>query len=264
MRRADPPLARLQAEFAAGLFGRGDAVTGWLAAEEAGARPHRFRVYRNNVFAGLIGTLRRNFPVVERLVGAAFFQAMAREFVMAHPPRSPVLLGYGEGFSDHIAQFEPAQGLPYLPDVARLEWLRQAAYHAADVLPMPAAALAAAPADRLGELMLQLHPSAGVVASPYPILSIWETNSRDAEVRRIGPDLPGEAVMVLRPRLEVLLMRLEPGGDAFLAALRRGAGLAEAAADAAASAPAFSLPEMLAACLAAGAFTGFSLEGGLS
>ena len=52
----------------------------------------------------------RRFPAVERLVGEEFFAGMAREFVMAHPPRSPLLLTYGDEFPDFIAAFEPARG----------------------------------------------------------------------------------------------------------------------------------------------------------
>ena len=79
---------------------------------------------------------------------------------------------------------KPAQTLPYLPDVARLEWLRHAAYHAADAEPMQAGALGGAPPEQAGNILLRLHPSAGRLSSDYPVVSIWETNTADAEVRR--------------------------------------------------------------------------------
>ncbi|MEZ5722575.1 MAG: DNA-binding domain-containing protein [Paracoccaceae bacterium] len=58
----------------------------------------RFDVYRNNVVVSLSEALATGFPVVRKLVGEAFFSAMAGVFVRAHPPRSPVLTMYGEGF----------------------------------------------------------------------------------------------------------------------------------------------------------------------
>jgi hypothetical protein len=250
-------LASTQAAFAVGLVHREQDVPREVTSRNCSVPLKRFNVHRNNVLVGLIEVLRGRYPVVERLVGEEFFGAMAREFVTYHPPRSPVLLEYGERFPAFLVAFEPAQELPYLPDVARLEWLRHAAYHAADAEPMAGADLAGVPADRIGAAVLKLHPSAGLIASNYPVLSIWETNAMDREVRRIGPEMAAEAVLVLRPRLDVVLMRLGPGGAAFIAAI--GAGLAYAAAQALEREPAFSLPEMLGACLAAGAFVGFAL-----
>jgi hypothetical protein len=257
-------LAKLQAAFAAGLAGAGDSVPPEVTSRNCPAPIKRFSIHRNNVLAGLSEVLRSRYPVVERLVGGEFFQASAKEFVVAHPPRSPALFEYGAGFADFLAQFEPAKVLPYLPDVARLEWLRHAAYHATDAEPMGGDALASVPADKVGAMVLRLHPSAGLLTSLYPVLSIWQTNAMDREVRRIGPELGGEEVLVLRPGLEVRMVRLRPGGSAFIGATGEGATLAAAAEAATASATDFSLAETLGECLAAGAFTSFSFEGDVS
>src|SRR5215471_1982696 len=83
--------------------------------------PRRFAVYRNNVVAGLIETLKENYPAVHRIVGDEFFRAMAGQFAIAHPPRSPIMLSYGTNFPEFIDRFEQAETLPYLGDVARIE-----------------------------------------------------------------------------------------------------------------------------------------------
>ena len=101
-----------------------------------GARQaRRFDIHRNNVARGIVETLRASFPVVERLVGEAFFAALARAYHAAAPPSSPLLFRYGAGFAAFIDGFPPARPVPYLGDVARLEWLRLQAYHAADAAP---------------------------------------------------------------------------------------------------------------------------------
>ncbi|MGS0757134.1 HvfC/BufC family peptide modification chaperone, partial [Roseateles sp. GG27B] len=116
----------------------------------------RLAVYRNNVVSSLVDALAETFPVVEQLVGSEFFRAMAVLFVRQAPPRSRVLAHYGQAFPSFIADFEPAQGLPYLADMARLEVARVAAYHAADADSVSAAmvSLALACGDRMGELQL--------------------------------------------------------------------------------------------------------------
>jgi len=246
-------LDHLQASFSRKLMQRGGAAPAGLTP------PKRFRVYRNNVFASLINALRARYPVIERLTGEDFFKTAAGHFIEAHPPRSPVLIDYGEGFSDFLASFEPAGALPYLADVARLEWLRHRAYHAADREALRSSDLARAPSDRVFALKFEFHPSAALVDSSYPIVSIWETNAHDAETRPIGPDLAGEAALVVRPDYDVQNVRLDEAEHAFATALAQGATLGEAAAKGA-EFDGFNLTPALAKLITAGAFCSFAFS----
>jgi hypothetical protein len=252
-------LARLQADFVASLTMRREALPHGVVSHVSPAPSGRFGVHRNTVVVGLIDTLQARYPAVLRLVGEEFFRATARLYVAEDAPRSPALFEYGGGFPDFLARFEPARQLPYLADVARLEWLRHLAYHAADAEPMPAAALAEVPPVRVGDIVLSVHPSAAILASDYPVLSIWETNVMDDEVRPIGPDLPGEAVLIARPALEVLVMRLGPGAVGFLDEIAAGGTLAAAAARGEIASPDFDLSQALGALLAMGAFTAYTI-----
>ncbi len=126
--------APTQASFATALLDAGKPVPEGVTSHTADRPARRFAVYRNNVVAGLVKALGTRFPALSRIVGEEFFNAMARVFVIAHPPRSPLLMTYGDDFPDFIADFEPAAELPYLADVARLEAARTRAYHAADAV----------------------------------------------------------------------------------------------------------------------------------
>ncbi|PPD42243.1 MAG: DUF2063 domain-containing protein [Methylocystis sp.] len=192
-----------------------------LKAWHNGPVAKRFAVYRNNVVVGLIDALAERFPVCLRLVGAAFFRAMAKSFVRASPPRSPILAEYGDDFPEFIATFDPTRELPYLADVARLEWAIGRAYHATDATPLPLEAVRAIPANALGDAIFTLHPSVQIVSSHFPILSIWSTNAFDIAVQEVSLER-GEDVLVLRPDLEVEAYLLPPGGFSFIAALIKG------------------------------------------
>jgi hypothetical protein len=65
----------------------------------------RFAVYRNNVAVGLIGALEARYPVSRRIAGNDLFRAMARAFVRAKRPRSPVMIAYGEEFPEFAAAY---------------------------------------------------------------------------------------------------------------------------------------------------------------
>lgn len=102
---------------------------------------HRLSIYRNTFTQTLIRALRLSYPAVDRLVGAAFFDAAAADFVVQHPPRSSYLDEFGGDFAAFLEQFAPAASVPYLADVARLEWAVSRALHAPDAEPLSVAAL---------------------------------------------------------------------------------------------------------------------------
>lgn len=215
-----PDHAGFEAAFHAGL---------WTRDAPEGLDPRRFSVYRNTVQHGLVRALAARFPVVERLVGAPFFAAMGRVFAATHPPASPVLLDWGQDFAGFLARFPPVAGLPYLPDVARLEWLRGLACHAADAPMIDPAALTRADPARL---VLGLAPSVQAFASPFPALAIWQANQPDATPAPLPAPLPGgpqHALIARDPGLAVVVEPLAPPQHAILTALLQGRPLASAA-----------------------------------
>ena len=242
-----------------------DFVSALTAAEvqmPAGLTTHRgtrdarrFAVYRNNVHVGLVGALEKAFPVVRQLVGEAFFQIMARAYVAAEKPASPVMLEYGDGFANFVAGFAPAGRLPYLADVARLEVALTQAYHAAEADALDRAGLAGLDPSRLDAMTLALHPAVRLVRSAYPIGTIW-SHHQQQPVRPVE-HWRAEAVLVTRPDAELRSTILPPCDVPFVAALVAGASLAEAAGAAVDADQTFAFGEALIALIDLGAVTGF-------
>jgi hypothetical protein len=215
------------------------------------ALDRRFAVYRNNVVASLIEAMIQRFPAVCSIVGDEFFRAMARDFVFASPPRSPVLLSYGEAFPDFLESFAPAAGLPYLADVARLEIARGQAHHAADAAPVTAEALAALDPRRPG-VRVGIHPAVRLIRSAYPMVTLWAMNA-GAQTPAAIDDWSAEDAVVARPAHRVLVHRLPPGGFTFLQALRDGVALE------AAMMAAFAVSDQFDASAAVADLVGFGL-----
>jgi hypothetical protein len=220
----------------------------------------RFAVYRNNVMVALVGALETRFAATRRIVGEEFFAAMARVFAATNPPRSPLMMVYGDDFPSFIEGFEPVAAVPYLADVARLEAARTRAYHAADAEPLTQEILATALQDRAETLGFILHPSVEIVTSPFPIVTIWAMNAGETELAPVE-DWSGEDALVLRPGLDALVTRLPRGGAGFLEALRRGAPLGAAVETAHAATPGFDIAENLAILLGAGLVVGWRRVG---
>ena len=244
-----PALSDLQRRFAAAL---GDPA---LPPPTGSLR--RFGVHRNNVRAGILGVLDSRFPAVKRLVGDEFFLGMCQLYMEREPPTSPILILYGGGFPAFVEGFQLVDDVPYLADVARLEWLQHEAANAADAAPIGAAELSTVPQGAVAGLRLGLHPSLRLFASTYPALTIWEMNSAPGEVAARKLEATPEHALLLRPALSVEIRRIAPAFHALTAALQAGWTLGDAVEAARATSGDFDIERSLAGLIAMGALTGF-------
>lgn len=220
--------------------------------------PRRFAVYRNNVVVGMVETLAAAYPVVRRLVGEEFFDAMAAHYARSEPPASPMLFDYGKGFPAFLSRFEPLADLPYVVDVARIERAWVEAYNAAEASPLSSDEMARIDLGRIGAVCMSVHPSLRIVRSRFPALTIWASNVDGATPVPVDLDAGGEDTLVLRIEAEVELRQLPPGGAGFLSALMRGASIAAAAEESFLADAEFDLDRTLAGLIDADAFTGWS------
>jgi hypothetical protein len=251
-------LAERQRGFAAALLDPRLPLPDGLVGPDGEPGVRRFAVYRNNIVVGLIETLKDAFPAVHRIVGADFFQAMARAYVVAEPPRSPILLYYGAGFPDFIRQFEPAAVLPYLADVARIERAWTEAYHAPEASPIDPAAFSTIAPDRLPAIGLKLHPSLRLVRSQFPALTIWQMNVAGGVPAPVDLAAGGEDALVVRPLADVEVRSIPAGSLEFIQALADGRSILLALEEALIASPRFDLAANLSDLLHAGALVGYS------
>lgn len=227
-----PSLLEAQARFAEALLGRAGAPG--------------LAVYRGNVFGNWSQALAGAYPIVRKIVGEEFFEGLAREYARAHPSASGDLNEYGAQLAEFVAAFAPTQDLPYLPDVARMEWLAHRAYYAADAAPFGLEAL-----DESSRLALT--PPCALLASEWPLARIWTVHQDDYE-GEIDVDLGAGAdrILVHRPRWRAQVRSLAPGDYRFLDCARRARTLGEALEAAAAEDPGFDPSLALAGWVDAG------------
>lgn len=166
-------LYKLQQDFLAAVF---NGAAPWPQfAETVRDNAASLDIYRNNWRSNLSNALRATYPVVERLVGADFFNYAASCYIDEYPSRSANLEEYGGEFAEFLRTFPAAQGLPYLADVATLEALIETVLIAADD----------------GYTAYSLY-------SPFPILRIWQVNQ---------PAWQGDSAVDLDAGVDYLLVR---------------------------------------------------------
>lgn len=170
----------------------------------------RFEVYRASFEANLGDALRDTYPVVNRLVGEDFFGQVARAYQRAHPSRSGDLHEYGAHFATFLAAQDSVGDLPYLPDLARLEWQAHQTFHAADGAPLALAALTELPPEAYGGLCLL--PCVRLMRSEFPVQRIWQVNQENWEGDpAVSLEEGGVRLAVTREGLNIVLLPLEAG-----------------------------------------------------
>lgn len=237
-----------EASFAAALLDPAWPVPPGLVRPDGLPADKRFAVYRNNVAVSLSEGLQAGFPVVKKLVGEAFFTAMAGEFLRTHPPRGRIMMLYGDEFAGFLANFPPVAAYPYLPDVARIEQSLRESFHAGDAEPLPVAAFGIPEAELLTS-RLSFAPALRLVRSNWPIHAIWRFNTEGGPSPVPGP----QDVLILRPEFDPRPRLLPPGGGQFMEHLLAGAPLVQALS---ASPPDFNLSAVLTLLLNGRAITG--------
>lgn len=220
-------LANLQQSFAAAMLDVAIPPPNSIRGARRRSVAHRFDIHRNKIATVLIEALASRYPVTRRLIGPESFRALARLYITRNPPRSSILIGYGDCFPRFVRSLGDIPSIEYLADITELESTFSRAYHAADATPLSIDAFSRLSPDLLEDLVVSLHPSVSLVASRFPIVAIWEANRNDED----GPSVirwAAEAALVARPDSDVEVWLLPTGGYAFLTALMAGATLAEA------------------------------------
>lgn len=186
----------------------------------------RISLYRNNVRLNRIAALADAFVNVVQLVGADYFSALARAYVDCTPSSSPNLHDDGATLPAFVRDFAPAADLPYLGDVADVDWLLHRAYFAADARAIDTSALVELGSERFAAASIRLMPSVGLARSPaWPIADILRMHA-DGTPAQLGAG--GQSVLIWREGFAVCWRALAPAEADAMAALMTGKPMQEA------------------------------------
>jgi len=223
-------LAKLQANFSAAIFSPTTdqhAVLQQISTDTGPDAEQRLDIYRHSILNSFSRVLAATYPVIEKLVGEDFFSAMAKQYAQTMPSLQPDLGEFGRHFDHFLAEFEQLKQLAYLPDVARLEWLWEEVFYAADDPEANFSALAELNDQRLQKLRFNLSASAHLLQSTYPVLAIWQANQICDNTEEIVLESTGEQLLLLRQGDECRMDRLTNDDWLLLNAINDGHCFAE-------------------------------------
>jgi hypothetical protein len=217
---------------------------------------HRLSVYQNNTFLGLTVVLKATFPVVAQLVGDGFFKTLARHYYEKYPLASGNRHTFGGDLAAFLTTFDPAAALPYLPDMAALEWALLESEIAPDA---PTASFADLTAETLADpdFTLSLHPSVRIIRVHYNVLDLWRAHQQEVPDTLTLHQTPHDLLIARNPHDEVTIQTITPAFKDFLMACASNQPLAMALSETLAQHPDTeeALQESFAAALTQGLFT---------
>ncbi len=222
------------------------------------AAPKRFGVYRNNVVVGLMDALKSAYPSLLAIMGEENFSRVARNFILASPPRSPMMQVYGQAFPEFLRDFKPLAKSPFLFDVAIAErcWLQ--AYHAPDAAILEPQQLGAVDPDLVMGMTFKVHPAAHLIQSGFPLCDLFDARNTWP---CIGIDLANpQDLLITRPNYECLTTRVTRPQVVFLHALINLRTLAEAIETASRGDESFEPSMAISVFLQTGLFTSINLR----
>jgi hypothetical protein len=189
--------------------------------------PENLAIYRNNAEFAFRHALEVGFPVLRRRVGDDYFRQLASQYRRVFPSRSGDLHWAGRDLAEFLTNYLAGGEYAWLADLARLEWACEEAAVEGEVDAMRADSLAPFAAEDLERLKFALQPSLRLIASPFPIFSVWRAN-QTANAPPVNQSVGPEHGLVHSRSGEVEVRVLDHDLFNYLEATRKGATLGEA------------------------------------
>jgi hypothetical protein len=188
--------------------------------------PANLAVYRNHGNITFREALEQTFPVVRQRVGDDYFRQLSAHYRQRFPSRSGDLHWVGRDFAGFLDDYLAGGEYQWLADLARIEWARAESSITAEVSSLGVDALAGYPPEALERMVFGLQPSLRLVASAYPVYSVWLSNQAE-NAPPVDQSIGSEQGMI-RARHDLIEVRkLDSFAFSFVSALDSGATLVD-------------------------------------
>jgi hypothetical protein len=168
----------------------------------------RLQIYRNNIFGNFSSVLEITYPAIKQLVGEDYFYNLCVKYRQQYNSKSGNLDEYGKYFSKLIGDLKKEHQLPYLKDLANLEWQYHWAYFAKDATVFDLAKFQKLKQKDLFKVKFQLHPSCHLIASKHPIYNIWQFAQKVTNKKLNLENLSKQYILVERSSWQVNIHNL--------------------------------------------------------
>ncbi|MBW2388874.1 MAG: putative DNA-binding domain-containing protein [Deltaproteobacteria bacterium] len=200
-----PGLEALQRAMAANILDPSARIPlDWFALPTGADPAVRVGVYVGGYPARITEALKETFPAIANIVGASEFAELAERYLerLHEPPRN---LNYiGRDLADHLTGDPLTGSLPFLPDLARLEWAVVRCFHAEAGTPFDLRQCVPWDAQRWECARIDFQAGTEIVHSDWPVLALRESRHQERESIDLDLGSENEPVLVYRVDFEVV------------------------------------------------------------
>jgi len=195
----------LQGDFIEAIFG-GDKspAVNHVIGDDTLTAEQRFGIYKGSVHGILTQALGTMFPVCKALVGDDFFDNMCDLFINEYPPKTTYFAEYGSDLPTFLSTFEHVKDIPYLTDVAQLEWARQVVWHANSFEVTDFSALSTLTEEQQSKVVFQLAKNMHLIESEFRIDELWFAHQPESDVKFENIDINQAVKLIVRKDQDAL------------------------------------------------------------
>lgn len=200
------------------------AITRGAVPPELAGNARGLEVYRNAWRARLVEALRSNYPVVHRVLGDEAFDALADDYLEAHPPQNRSIRWFGDRLPAYVAGHPDALPHPALVDLVRFEWSICLAFDAADCITLTFDALSTVEPDAWASMCFRCQPAFALLDLKWAVAPVWHalTDTEGDDEPLPPPQAHNHSVLVWRRDLQPMWRTVEPLEADLLRRLQAG------------------------------------------
>ena len=199
----------LQGDFIEAIFGgeKSPAISHVMGDDTLTAE-QRLGIYKGSVHGILTQALGTIFPVCKALVGDDFFDNMCDLFINKYPPKTTYFAEYGGDLPAFLKSFEHVKDIPYLVDMARLEWARQTVWHANSAKASDFSALSKLNEEQQSKVVFQLAENMHLIESEFRIDVLWFAHQPDTDIKLEDIEINQAVKLIVRKDQDTLKISL--------------------------------------------------------
>lgn len=203
-----------------------------LSASGSQSPEDGLRVYQGGYGTRVYEALKEVYIAVEHVVGHDYFMNLSLEFAKAYPSTQFNLGQVGMCFDYFLKQHPVSGKLPFVSDLATLEWQINSAFHAFKADGLKPEDLQTVDPEQFGRLSFGFQQWVSVMASAWPVFEVWK--ARTTPVKEIDIQIADnpQNVLVYRNDLQVVCETISLPQYRVLKSLLEGVALEEALDDA--------------------------------
>jgi len=191
------------------------------------SRNERLSVYAEAYFSRLLEVLENDFATTRRALGDEF-PRVCGAYLELHPSRSPNIENIGARFPTFLRTYSGTSEVPYIHDIADLEWGKIEAFYAPDSEKINLDSLRETPESAWPEATFETDPSVRLMSFDYPIDLLCEIED-DGKFESARKALKKERIFVLIQKQNdwPVVKRVEENQYLVLSSIREGRNLSD-------------------------------------